>query len=221
MPKYLHQSLDWGSVQAVGFDLDGTLYDEYEFIAQVYRPIAMKLAQAAGGEVEAMYDSLLQRWLEKGSSYNRLFEEVLVDAHVPVGERSQVIAECLSAFRNFQPQLYLPARVEKILDWMSARFPLFLVTDGREKLQRAKVDALGLAHWIDHENISISGCYDGSIYKPDARMSSCVNVLNDSEILPCNVVYFGDRDIDEAFAENCGYEFSRVKLMIPIVWRPK
>jgi FMN phosphatase YigB (HAD superfamily) len=217
MPKYLHQSLDWGSVQAVGFDLDGTLYDEYEFIAQVYRPIAMKLAQATGGDVEATYTSLLQLWLEKGSSYNRLFEKVLIDACVPAAKRSLLITECLSEFRNFQPQLRLPARVEKILDWMSARYPLFLVTDGGKKLQQAKVDALGLARWISRENISISGCFDESICKPDARMSSSVKVLNDPKMLPCNVIYFGDRDVDTAFAENCGYEFVRVKLMMPIV----
>ena len=216
MPKYLHQSLDWGSIQAVGFDLDGTLYDEYEFIAQVYRPISMRLAQVAGGQVELIYDNLLQRWLEKGSSYNRLFEEILVNAHVPAGERSQIIAQCLSEFRNFQPKLHLPARVEKILDWMSARFPLFLVTDGGEKLQRAKVDALGLARWISLENTSISGCFERGICKPDPRMSFSVELLHNPRLPPCNVVYFGDRDVDAAFAASCGYEFARVKLMMPI-----
>lgn len=216
MQNYLHKSLDWGSVQAVGFDLDGTLYDEYEFIAQVYRPIAIKLVQAVGGKVEAIYDNLLQRWIEKGSSYNRLFEEILVDARVPVAERALVIDQCLSEFRNFQPQLHLPARVEKMLDWMSARFPLFLVTDGGEKLQRAKVGALGLARWISPENTSISGCFDEGIYKPDPRMSFSIEALHNPKLRPCNVVYFGDRDVDAAFAVNCSFEFVRVKLMMPI-----
>jgi len=211
----LHQSLDWESVQAVGFDLDGTLYDEFEFIAQVYRPIAQSLAEVAGGETGAMYDYLLQRWLEKGSSYNRLFEEILVEAGVPAVERSRVIARCVSEFRSFQPQLCLPVRVVKILDWVSERFPLFLVTDGGEKLQRAKVEALGLTRWISRANTSISGCLGKGVTKPDTQMSLPVQILQEREVKPRNVVYFGDRDVDEIYAENCGYQFVRVKVMMP------
>lgn len=217
MLKFLHETFDWPSVEAVGFDLDGTLYDEYDFIEQVYYPIAVKLVEATGGELEPTYNWMLRRWLEKGSSYNKLFDEVLTSARVPISERSQIIENCLSEFRNFQPQLCLPARVQKILDWASTRFPLFLVTDGGEKLQRAKVDALDLTRWISRENTSISGCFDGSICKPDARMSSSVKILHEAEVLPCNVIYFGDRDIDAAFAINCGYKFVRVKLMMPII----
>lgn len=216
MLKFLHQTLDWDSVQTVGFDLDGTLYDEYDFIAQVYRPIAKSLVEVSGGEIDAMYDRLLQRWLEKGSSYNRLFDEILVEARVPAVERSRVIAQCLSEFRNFQPQLCLPVRVEKILDWVGARFPLFLVTDGGEKLQRAKVEALGLERWVSRDNTSISGCLGQGITKPDIRMSLPVRILQGSEVQPRNVVYFGDRDVDAAFSENCGYQFVRVNVMMPI-----
>jgi FMN phosphatase YigB (HAD superfamily) len=217
MLKFLHKELDWETVKAVGFDLDGTLYDEYEFIAQVYRPIAMKLIEATGDDFESMYSCLLQRWLEKGSSYNRLFDEVLIEARVPVTKRSQLIASCLSEFRNFQPQLCLPARVAKILDWASTRFPLFLVTDGSEKLQQAKIDTLGLIHWIRRDNISISGCIRRGIGKPDVRMSLPVKILQDTDVQPRNVIYFGDRDVDAAFATNCGYQFVQVKLMMPIV----
>lgn len=217
MLKFLHQTLDWESVQTVGFDLDGTLYDEFEFIAQVYRPIAKCLVEVAGGKTEAMYECLLQRWLEKGSSYNRIFDEILVEAGVPTVERSQLIAQSLSEFRNFQPQLCLPVRVEKILDWVGARFPIFLVTDGGEKLQRSKLESLGLTRWISRDNTSISGCLGQGITKPDIRMCQPVQILQGSEVQPPNVVYFGDRDVDAAFAENCGYQFVRVKVMIPTV----
>lgn len=217
MLKFLHQTLDWDSVQTVGFDLDGTLYDEYDFIAQVYRPIAKSLVEVAGGEIEVMYERLLQQWLEKGSSYNRLFDEILVEAGVPAVDRSRVIAQCLFEFRNFQPRLCLSVRVKKILDWFSARFPLFLVTDGGEKLQRAKVEALGLERWISRDNTSISGSIGQGVAKPDIRMSLPLKILQGSEVQPRNVVYFGDRDVDRAFAENCGYQFVRVKVMMPIV----
>ena len=217
MLKFLHQTLDWDSVQTVGFDLDGTLYDEYDFIAQVYRPIAKSLVEVAGGDTDAIYDRLLQRWLEKGSSYNRIFDEILVEEGVPAVDRLRIIAQCLSEFRNFQPRLCLSGRVEKILDWISARFPLFLVTDGGEKLQLAKVEALGLERWISRDNILISSCLGQGVTKSDIKMSLPVRILQGSEVQPRNVIYFGDRDVDAAFAENCGYQFVRVKVMMPIL----
>ena len=61
MLKYLGQNHDWGTVQTIGFDLDGTLYDEYEFIAQVYRPIATILGNATKEEIGRMYEKLLHR----------------------------------------------------------------------------------------------------------------------------------------------------------------
>lgn len=46
--KYLSNSADWRGIHAVEFDIDGTLYDEMEFISQVYRPISQIIADACG-----------------------------------------------------------------------------------------------------------------------------------------------------------------------------
>lgn len=216
MLKFLHDKLDWSSIEIVGFDLDGTLYDEYEFISQVYRPISISLAEATGRQIDEIYDRLLRRWIEKGSSYNRIFDEFLIEEGVTDIERMKLVAQCLSLYRNFEPKLCLTTRVENILDWLSARFPLFLVTDGGEKLQQAKVDALGLKRWIDRDNTSISGYLGQGITKPDVRMGLPLQIIQDSKVQPCKVVYFGDREVDAAFAENCGFQFVLVKVMIPV-----
>ena len=40
MMKYLCNEIPWERIKAVGFDMDGTIYDEYDFIYQVYQSIA-------------------------------------------------------------------------------------------------------------------------------------------------------------------------------------
>ena len=74
MLKYSHDNVDWNKIDFVGFDLDGTLYDEFDFISQVYRPIAIILAKATNNCPDAVYDRLLRRWTDMGSSYNKIFD---------------------------------------------------------------------------------------------------------------------------------------------------
>lgn len=217
MVKYLYPQLNWDCVKAVGFDLDGTLYDEFEFIRQVYYPIANILTKFTGCGLDTTYTKMLQRWIEKGSSYNRLFDDILIEVGLSADQRLKAIDCCVHEFRNFQPQLRLTTRVEKILDLLNDRFPLFLITDGGEKLQQNKLNALGLTRWIDQENIAISGRLAGGISKPDIRMSLPVKLLQKNKRHPQSIVYFGDRDVDAKFADNCGYQFMRVNVMMPLL----
>ena len=203
-------------IQAVGFDLDGTLYDEIEFISQVYYPISLMLSDAVGVPSGVLYNRLINRWKEKGSSYNRIFDEVLLDGGISEPYKSSVITECVNVFRNFQPALSLNYGVERLLDWISSQYPIFMITDGGEKLQRAKIESLGLYRWFSNDNISISGSLDSGISKPDVRMKNSISLLQVMDIKPCHVLYFGDRDVDAKFALNCGYKFSRVHVMKPV-----
>ena len=66
----LFNNIKWNEVKAVGFDMDGTLYDEYEFISQVYSEINIRLIN----DLEVLR-FMEKRWLEKGSSYPFIFQE--------------------------------------------------------------------------------------------------------------------------------------------------
>ena len=48
MLKYLYPQINWNNINYVGFDLDGTLYDEADFIAQAYIKISNYLSQETG-----------------------------------------------------------------------------------------------------------------------------------------------------------------------------
>lgn len=214
MLKSLYPAIDWPSIKIVGFDLDGTLYDEFDFIVQVYRPIAAKIAEACGTAAsDEVYRRMIWRWLEKGSSYNRIFEEALLTGGLKSSACEIVVGECLSLFKDFRPVLQLSGRVSALLDYFSERLPLFLVTDGSCRLQQAKIDALDLAQWFRPENIFISGCWPGDVSKPATSALDHIGILEDRAFDPAEVVFFGDRSLDREFAKAAGFRFVEVREM--------
>jgi FMN phosphatase YigB (HAD superfamily) len=212
MLKSLYPGVDWDRVRVVGIDMDGTLYDEAEFIAQVYRPIAAIIARFTGSAAEPIHAALLRRWLEKGSSYNRIFDEALAAGGVLDLAAQHAIDECLAAFRGFTPSLTLPARVPVILDAMIEKYPLFLVSDGSAALQQRKFAALGLGRWFEPANVGFSATHGAGYDKPDTRILRGIRVLHEASA-PADVVFFGDREVDARFAASAGFDFVRVQCM--------
>ena len=211
MLKSLYPRVDWDRVRVLGLDMDGTLYDEAEFIAQVYRPIADIIARSAGGPAEPIHAALLRRWLEKGSSYPRIFDEALAARGVTGPAAREAVDECLAVFRGFTPRLTLPARVGIILDAMAEKYPLFLISDGSAGLQQKKFAALDLGRWFEPANVGFCATLGTGFDKPDTRILREIRVLD--ETAPAAVVFFGDRDVDSRFAANAGFHFVGVQCM--------
>ncbi|MFA7239048.1 MAG: HAD hydrolase-like protein [Sulfuricellaceae bacterium] len=216
MLNSLFPQINWEKIRFAGFDLDGVLYDEFDFISQVYRPISQIIASATGADEMGTYEKLLQRWLEKGSSYNRIFSEALQNSGMDEGVTKSITDECLSLFRNFQPVLSLSPRTLILLDFMVSRFKLFLVTDGSCALQQAKFKALSLEQWFNLENIVISGCAGKNYEKPSIESLGKIGVLGTGEWEGANTVYFGDRKVDSLFAKASGFQFVSVKNMFNV-----
>lgn len=214
MLRSLFPRIDWSSIRAIGFDMDGTLYDEAEFIAQVYQPIAKHISGRCAIEPSIIHDCLLRRWLEKGSSYDKLFSDVLSMNGIPDSSADQLVSECVQIFRSFKPRLRLPARTRAILDHACQHYSLFLVTDGSGPLQRAKFDSLCLGAWFSNHNVCISGEHGHAYQKPAVHITQKIQVL--SSPAPRNqTVFFGDREIDRRFAAAAGFQFIAVNVLFP------
>ena len=118
MLKSLYPEISWNDIDIIGLDMDGTLYDEIDFISEVYRPISFKLATVDKRSPEEIYSWMLSRWIEKGSSYNKIFEEVLLGVNINFEYKSKLISECLEIFRCYKPEIILSERVEAVLNEM-------------------------------------------------------------------------------------------------------
>ena len=149
--------------------------------------------------------------MSKGSSYNKIFDDFLSLYDLEIDKKEKIIIECLFIFRNFVPNLRLSYRVNFILKFLSKKYELFLVTDGREKLQTNKIKTLGIDKFIKSKNIIISGKYQNTKTKVDLKMLDKVSFLKN--FLSYEVVFFGDRKIDLDFAKRNGFNFIPVSVM--------
>ena len=194
MKKFLFSDL-YRNTKVIGFDLDGTLYDEFDFIKQVYEEIIVRLNPTF--EISShLLNFMLERWLEKGSSYPNIFKE----AQRRFGLKQDFENFSLSIFRNFFPQLKLSERVKFVLNKIKEdKKETFLLTDGKEALQYRKIQALGLEVYF--QTIIVTE----NIPKPNIKNSEKIlkTVLWDVN----EIVYIGDRDIDKEFAVKCGFHF--------------
>ena len=195
-------------IRIIGFDLDGTLYDEFEFVSQAYQEVAKIISKYVEIETANVYSQLCQYWLKYGSSAN-IFQMVVEDNKGQVNEN--LIKECVSAYRCCDFSMSISKRTEMTLDYLvEQEYKLFLITDGDSNLQRRKIKALSLERWFDYRNIAISGDYGRNKQKPSTYMCKHVSVINECK---GDVLYRGDRDIDEYFSKNSGFKFMYLKNM--------
>lgn len=210
--KFLSPDIAWDSVCAIGFDMDGTLYDEFEFINQVYEPIALFIADKSSKNVVDIKNQMLQKWIEKGSSYPYIFSETIAANQIE-GDIDAMVKHLLNIFRNYSPNLKLTTRAKFILECCSTQFKMFLVSDGSSKLQWEKFHSLGLDMYFKKENIFISGDYGAEYTKPSLFSLDKIEALKN--ISSEKVVFIGDREVDKNYASNAGFIFvdaSRVKI---------
>jgi len=197
--KSLFNKINWDKISYVGFDMDGTLYDEYEFISEVYKEISKLLKPES-------ISFMKKRWLEKGSSYPRIFSEAF-DLYNINNDKETFINESLNIFRNFDPKIKLNDNVLSILSYCKKNYEIFLITDGNPVLQKKKYMSLGLDKFFKKNNIFFTG-YEPKIYsKPN------IESLRFLSIEPEKSVFFGDREVDKQFSKNSKMQFQKVKVM--------
>lgn len=197
-------------IKYVGFDMDGTLYDEFQFISQVYKPISDYLSYCISKSADEIYSVLLKRWKEKGSSYPFIFDEVLRSAVDNEGKRREAVSNCLNIYRTYQPKLKLAAYVKETLDELASKYSLFLITDGNYELQRSKFADLSLNIWFDEENCFFTGLYGKEFYKPSNNILEKIPIFQNTNNPYEEVLFFGDRDVDCEFAKNANIQFVKV-----------
>lgn len=196
-------------VKVIGFDMDGTIYDEFDFISQAYEAVSDVFTKYSGESKSYIYQLLCSEWLKYGSSAN-IFQNV--SKIIDVSLSTQMLKECIEAFRTSPFTLKLSERAIHTFNFLlEQEYGLFLVTDGNSELQRRKFFALGLDNWFSNCNVAISGDYGKEFQKPNVFMSKRIELLKNNS---ASVLYLGDRTCDQKFAENCGFEFMYMKNMV-------
>lgn len=139
------EGLDFSAVKGIVFDLDDTLYPQVEFKRSGFRAVAAWLEErglARSETVAGAMDGTIERL---GPSHPLMFDELVAET----GLDRALIPELVEVFRAHKPDIAPYPGVEELLSHLRGKFRLGLLTDGLARVQRSKVEALGLAPFFD------------------------------------------------------------------------
>lgn len=124
---------------AVLFDLDGTLYDDRQYVRAGFKKAAAYLRAEHG--VEAFDDMVWEYCMER--NFETVFDRVLDDYDLP----DQEVANLVEAYHDTDPDLDPYPEVTEVLAALPDNCRTAVVTGGKrgdEKLRK-----LGLEEWVD------------------------------------------------------------------------
>lgn len=134
----------------VAFDLDDTLFSEWDYVRSGYRAVAALIANATGADADTLA-SMMMRHRPRG------FEAVLAYTKGMPEAEIFTVASMIDAYRSHKPVIDpRPGARETLAALADAGARLMLITDGSTRHQRAKIKALGIERFFEPGAIIIS-----------------------------------------------------------------
>jgi putative hydrolase of the HAD superfamily len=132
-------------ITTVVFDLDDTLYDEIDYCRSgfaVVAELAAKLPNAPFADV--IFETIWKHFTagNRTKTFNATLEEL------GIAYDNKIIKRLLRTYRNHVPQIALPQDSRDVLEELSTRYILALLTDGFLPAQKLKVRALGIEKYF-------------------------------------------------------------------------
>lgn len=162
-------------MDVVIFDLDDTLYSEKEYVKSGYKAIAREYPKVINME-ERLWEAFLNG--KKAIDYVLEQEDLLKEK-----------GRCLKIYREHKPEISLYFGVREILERISKRKHLAMITDGRPNSQHLKIQALKINDLF--EKIIITDELGGIDFrKPNGKSYILIKNYFNVEFDKC--VYVGD-----------------------------
>lgn len=168
-----------GKLKGVIFDLDDTLYSEKEYVRSGYKAVSDYLG---GG-----YEDALWSYFEEGKP---AIDELLTE----LGRTSEKDA-VLNIYRNHKPNIHLYDGIVELINGLKDKnIKIGIITDGRPKGQRNKLDSLGLRDKVD--DVIITDELGGVQFRKPCDIAFRI-MLTRWRMNPADVLYVGDNPIKD------------------------
>jgi putative hydrolase of the HAD superfamily len=132
-------------ITTVVFDLDDTLYDELDYCRSGFAVVAEMASNLPKAPSAGQIFGTLWKHFAGGNrktTFNAALEEL------GIAYNDKTIQQFLRAYRNHAPQITLPPDSGDVLEELSAKYVLALLTDGFLPAQRLKVRALRIEKYF-------------------------------------------------------------------------
>jgi putative hydrolase of the HAD superfamily len=170
-------------LRIIFFDLDDTIYPEREYVLSGFRAIA-NWAESRWGLTCAVTLAEFQSYFASGYRQD-VFQRWLAEKNLPAA----ALQEMVQVMCTHTPGISLRIEAKVLLDCLQqASYTLGLVTEGRRKVQEAKINALGLDRWLSAK--VIMGEEETAHWKPSAVPFERALALLSGD--PKQAVYIGD-----------------------------
>ena len=191
-------------LKAIGFDLDNTLYDQKQFEYFAFWITAEEVSKYYCVNKD-YYFSLLKQLFNK-NIHEYTFDKAiqLCIGKIPKDWESFVKKRLLPVYRSAKQKLTLFYWVEKFLKEAKKRgIKIVVITNGNAKIQKYKIDALGLGKFCD--KIYISDEFIPQARKPDITLFKYF--LRDFNFKGKDVIYIGDNIKTDISCQKLGIKF--------------
>jgi len=131
-------------IKAVLFDLDDTLYDEEQFVEGGFKVVSQYISEKYGVDKNTFYQALLDVLRKEGRGHT--FDIALKKFGL---YKKDLIPKLVKIYREHNPQLSLFPDTLAVLSRLKKNYKLGLITGGNEKVQRKKVQVLGIKDFFD------------------------------------------------------------------------
>src|SRR3989339_1318664 len=173
-------------ITTVIFDLDDTLYQEIDYCKSGFRSVADWLCFGLNFDSDEVYEILWQEFTQ--GDRRAVFNNALEKLKLPYN--NDFIGHLVQIYRNHRPKLNLLTETKLVLDELSEKYNLALLTDGFLPAQRLKVEALGIEQYF--QCIIYTEELGREFWKPStAGFEKILNVLGEKAE---NCVYVADNE---------------------------
>lgn len=183
-------------------DLDDTLFPESAYVESGFRAVAKHLEQARDLPADYSFPSMMAFLALEGRG--KIFDRVIERFEVRNAEG--LVEECINVYRDHDPAIDAYSGVVPALRQLSERFPLALVTNGLPAMQKAKLDALGIAPFFK----TIVFC--DALNAPKPAPEGLLEALRQIDASAGEAVFVGDNpETDGVAARAASVPFVRVR----------
>lgn len=193
-------------IDGVVFDMDDTLYFEYDYVLSGFRAVAESLAMGNDHKAESLYKYMIDVF-EHGDRRN-IFDQVLIKW--PNLLYITTVENMVQLYRCHTPNIRLMPGISDIILYLKDHgIRIGLITDGFYKAQHAKFAALGIDQLIDLAIFTDIWGHD--FWKPHPR---AFETIAESWGIPhSKLVYIGDNPQKDFIAPiKLGWQTIRLKV---------
>jgi putative hydrolase of the HAD superfamily len=188
------------------FDLDNTIYNENQYLFEVYKKIALTIEKGTSLDHKSILDDMKFHFLNFGRE--NIFNSIIVKYNLKSNSMDEFLKILRTLRLGFKLEIF-PEIEQLIFQLLEYKKRILVVTNGNLNQQKNKIDQI---NWKELENHLQFVLADEIERKPSPELFKYIKEkykLEESESL-----MIGDSDIDKKFADNSNIEFLNVSDII-------